>query len=97
MRAELPWAADAGPEEAEPAEGTGLEGLQLGLSVPSVERVASQILSQPKSEGHFSDASGDLKTQIKKFFQSHTFSLKHFNRLNLKENIFRNWYEESNS
>lgn len=101
---------EAEPEEAEPGEGTRLRrktcqpeetGLRacsfLASRCLAVERVASQILSQPKSKGNFSDASGDLKTQIKKRFQSHKFSLKHFNRSNLKENIFRNWYEEINS
>lgn len=49
-------------------------GLQLlGFSVPAVEHVASQILSQPKSEGDFSDASGDLKTQIKNSFNHTNF------------------------
>lgn len=105
-RVELLWAAEAEPEEAEPEEGGRLRRRRnqalwtcsfLASQCPAVGLIASQILSQLKSEGDFSDAPGDLKTQIKKCFQSHKFLLKNFNRLKLKENIFRNWYEEINS
>lgn len=69
----------------------------LASRCQAVERGSSQTLSQPKSKGNFIDPSGDLKTQIKKCFQLDRFSLKHLNRSNIKENIFRNWCEEINS